>query len=68
MRHVTVLLMTTYYAGMRVGEVATLRYMDIVDVDKTIRYEIILRLEQKKDLSHALCLLARNCVKSLLIM
>lgn len=42
------MLMTTYYAGMRVGEVATLRYMDIVDVDKTIRCEIILRPEQTK--------------------
>ncbi|MDO9025295.1 site-specific integrase [Zwartia sp.] len=36
------LLMITYYSGMRVGEVAGLRYKDIVDVDRNIRAEILL--------------------------
>jgi len=34
--------MITYYSGMRVGEVAGLRYKDIVDVDRNIRAEILL--------------------------
>lgn len=42
------MLMMTYYSGMRVSEVASLRYLDIVDTDKTIRSEIILLPEQTK--------------------
>jgi integrase/recombinase XerD len=42
------MLLMTYYSGMRVGEVASLRYSDIVDPDKTIRSEIILRPDQTK--------------------
>jgi integrase len=33
------MLMMTYYSGMRVGEVAGLRYVDIVDADRNIRSE-----------------------------
>ena len=40
------MLMMTYYSGMRVGEVAGLRYVDIVDVDRNIRSEIVLLAEQ----------------------
>lgn len=40
------MLMMTYYSGMRVGEVSGLRYIDIVDVDRNIRSEIVLLPEQ----------------------
>ncbi len=36
------MLMLTYYSGMRVGEVSGLRYMDVVDIDRNIRAEILL--------------------------
>ena len=42
------LLMTTYLSGMRVGEVASLRYKDVVDADGTIRNEIRLTAAQTK--------------------
>jgi integrase/recombinase XerD len=42
------MLLMTYYSGVRVGEVASLRYSDIVEPDKTIRSEFILRPEQTK--------------------
>jgi len=42
------LLMTTYLSGMRVGEVASLRYKDVVDADSTIRNEIRLTAAQTK--------------------
>ena len=42
------MLLMTYYSGMRVGEVASLRYSDIVEPDRTIRSEIILRPDQTK--------------------
>ena len=42
------MLLMTYYSGMRVGEVASIRYSDIVEPDRTIRSEIILRPEQTK--------------------
>ena len=42
------MLLMTYYSGMRVGEIASLRYSDIVDPDRTIRSEIILRPDQTK--------------------
>ncbi len=42
------LLMTTFLSGMRVGEVASLRYSDVLDANGTIRTEIRLRAEQTK--------------------
>ena len=42
------LLMTTYLSGMRVGEVASLRYSDVVDSEGNIRNEIRLTAEQTK--------------------
>jgi len=42
------MLMTTYLSGMRVGEVSSLRYGDVVDIDGNIRNEIRLRAEQTK--------------------
>ena len=42
------LLMTTFLSGMRVGEVASLRYCDVVNVDGTIKNEIRLSAEQTK--------------------
>ena len=42
------LLMTTFFSGMRVGEVASLRYNDVVDADGAIRTEIRLSAEQTK--------------------
>jgi integrase/recombinase XerD len=34
------MFLTTLYAGLRVGEVASLRYMDVLDVDNEVRDEI----------------------------
>jgi integrase/recombinase XerD len=42
------LLMTTFLSGMRVGEVASLRYSDVLEANGTIRAEIRLRAEQTK--------------------
>jgi integrase/recombinase XerD len=42
------LLYTTFLSGMRVGEVATLRYSDVVNVDGTIKNEIRLSAENTK--------------------
>lgn len=42
------LLMTTLLSGMRCGEVASLRYKDVVDADGKIRDEIRLSAEQTK--------------------
>lgn len=47
LRNRTMLLMT-YYAGVRVGEVASLRYEDVVDASEQIRDEIRLDSEQTK--------------------
>lgn len=41
-------VMTTYLAGMRVGEVASLRCKDVIDADGNIRNEIRLSAEQTK--------------------
>lgn len=43
-----VLLLATHYAGMRVGEVANLRYEDVVDLDGQVRDEIRLDPVQTK--------------------
>jgi len=42
------MLLMTYLAGMRVGEVANIRYCDVVDIDSTIRNEIVLSAFQTK--------------------
>ena len=42
------LVVTTYLSGMRVGEVASLRYCDVVDAEGNIRNEIRLSAEQTK--------------------
>jgi integrase/recombinase XerD len=42
------LLMTTFLSGMRVGEVASLRYCDVVDDEGNIKSEIRLTAEQTK--------------------
>ncbi|MBU3558033.1 site-specific integrase [Polynucleobacter sp. Nonnen-W13] len=42
------LLYTTFLSGMRVGEVATLRYSDVVNADGTIKNEIRLSAENTK--------------------
>jgi integrase/recombinase XerD len=42
------MLLTTYYAGLRVGETASLFYGDIVDLDNNIRTEIHLQPAQTK--------------------
>lgn len=42
------MVMTTYLSGMRVGEVASLRYGDVVDAEGNIRNEIRLSAEQTK--------------------
>jgi integrase/recombinase XerD len=42
------LVMTTFLSGMRVGEVASLLYADVVDSDGLIKNEIRLRAEQTK--------------------
>lgn len=42
------LLMTTFLSGMRVGEVSSLRFKDVVDMDGNIRNEIRLTPEMTK--------------------
>jgi integrase/recombinase XerD len=42
------LVMTTFLSGMRVGEVASLRYSDVLDTSGKIRNEIRLTAEQTK--------------------
>ena len=42
------MLMTTYLSGMRVAELASLRYKDVVDANGNIRNEIRLSAEQTK--------------------
>ena len=42
------MLLCTHYAGMRVGEVANLRYVDVMDAMGAIRDEIALTPEQTK--------------------
>lgn len=42
------MILMTYLAGMRVGEVASIRYCDVVDIDGSIRNEIILSAGQTK--------------------
>lgn len=42
------LVMTTFLSGMRVGEVASLRYKDVVDSEGAVRNEIRLTAEQTK--------------------
>lgn len=41
-------LLITHYAGMRAGEVASLRYVDVLDADKKVKSEIRLAPEQTK--------------------
>jgi integrase/recombinase XerD len=43
-----VMLLATHYAGLRVGEVANLRYQDVVDAAGAVRDEIRLEPEQTK--------------------
>ncbi len=42
------MLLMTHYAGMRVGEVASLRYADVIDANGNVRDEVILDAEQTK--------------------
>jgi integrase/recombinase XerD len=42
------ILMTTFMSGMRVGEVASLRYRDVINSDGSIKNEIRLKPEQTK--------------------
>ena len=42
------MILMTYLAGMRVGEVANIRFCDVVDIDGSIRSEIILDSTQTK--------------------
>ncbi len=42
------LLLTTYLSGMRVGELSSLRFKDVVDAEGTIRNEIRLLAENTK--------------------
>ena len=42
------LVMTTFLSGMRVGEVASLKYSDVVNADGTVKNEIRLSAEQTK--------------------
>ena len=43
-----VLLLTGYWSGMRVGEIASLTISDVVNADGTIKAEIRLSAEQTK--------------------
>ncbi len=43
-----VMVLMTHWAGMRVGEVAALRYCDVLNKDSTVKDEINLSAEQTK--------------------
>ena len=43
-----VLVLVSFLSGMRVGEIASLRYSDVVSADGTIKNEIYLTAEQTK--------------------
>ena len=42
------MVLTTFLSGLRVGEVASLRYMDILDADDEVRSEVRLDASQTK--------------------
>ncbi len=42
------MLLATYFGGMRVGEVANLRYKDVIDETGKVKDEIVLKPEQTK--------------------
>ncbi|WP_255533226.1 site-specific integrase [Polynucleobacter sp. 31A-FELB] len=42
------MLLITHYAGLRVAEMASLRFVDVVDAEGAIKNEIMLRPEQTK--------------------
>jgi integrase/recombinase XerD len=42
------MVLTTFLSGLRVGEVAALRYMDILDADEDVRSEVRLDASQTK--------------------
>lgn len=42
------MLLVTHYAGMRVGEVANLRFADVIDAIGNVRDEVVLDAEQTK--------------------
>ena len=42
------MVLTTFLSGLRVGEVAALRYMDILDADEEVRSEVRLDASQTK--------------------
>jgi integrase len=42
------MLLITHYAGLRVAEMASLRFADVVDAEGAIKNEIMLRPEQTK--------------------
>jgi len=46
------LVLITHWAGLRVGEVAALRYADVVDAEGNVRTEILLAAENTKN-NHA---------------
>ena len=63
-RNRTMLLMT-HLGGMRVGEVAALRYVDVLNCDGTIRAEINLAAEQTKGLHSRTVFLSSKLRKEL---
>ena len=42
------LILTSFWAGMRVGEIAALRISDVRNIDGTVRHEVRLTAEQTK--------------------
>jgi len=49
------MLLMTHWGGMRVGEVAALRYCDVLNSDGTVRSEINLSAEQTKEATAEWC-------------
>ena len=50
-------------AGLRVGEVAALRFGDVINGDGRVKGEVLLKPEQKAN-THAQCFLTTSCAKS----
>lgn len=61
------MVLMTFWAGMRVGEVAALRVRDVLDADGTVRAEIVLTPEQTKGNQHRTVYLNERLRKELAV-
>ena len=58
------MVLTTFLSGLRVGEVAALRYRETIDADEEVRSEVRLDATQTKGNEGRVVLLMQNCKKN----